>query len=66
MILLSADIFQHCFFHFQNILTEITSVSNSLDPNQAIYSVKRDLGPNCLNRLSSEHFQPSFHLVVNG
>ena len=41
-----ADIFQHYFF--QNILSGITLVSNSLDPELARHCVGPYLGPNCL------------------
>ena len=34
---------------FPNILSEISSVSNSLDQNHPQHSVGPDLGPNCLH-----------------
>ena len=30
------------------------TVSNSLDPDQALHSVRLDLGPNCLQKLSAD------------
>ena len=42
---LSAD-----YFFFQNTIR----VSNNLDPDQAKYFFRADLGPNCLQRLSVE------------
>ena len=41
----SADNFQNQLF--RKILSEIPSVSNSLDPDQARHFVGPDLGPNC-------------------
>ena len=52
-ILLSTDFFQNPLF--QNILSGIPSVSNSLDPDQAQYYVEPDLGSNCLQRLSADN-----------
>ena len=48
-----------CFFVFkinlfQKKKSDIPSVSNSLDPDQARYFVRPDLGPYCLQRLSSD------------
>ena len=39
---------------FRKILSEIPSVSQSLDPDQAQHFVGPDLGPNCLQRLSAD------------
>ena len=46
-----ADYFQNIFF---NILSGIPSVSYSLDPDQVHYFAWPDLGPNCLQMLSSD------------
>ena len=40
--------------YFSKILSGITSVSNSLNPDQARQNVGPDLGSNCLQRLSSD------------
>ena len=41
-------------FFFRKILSEeILSVSNNLDPDQALHFIEPDLGPNCLQRLSA-------------
>ena len=40
--------------YFSKILSGITSVSNSLNPDQARQNVGPDLGPNCLQRLSAD------------
>ena len=51
-------LFWHLLIFFQNdfekILSGIPSVSNSLDPGQARHYVGPDLGPNCLQRLSTD------------
>ena len=39
---------------FQNQLSGISSVSNSLDPDQAQHFVGIDLGTDCLQRLSAD------------
>ena len=49
----SAGNFRH--FFCQNILSRITSVSNSLDSDQARHSVGPDLGQNCLQRFSADN-----------
>ena len=52
LLLGSAD-----FFHdqpFTDILSEIPSESNSLDPDQAQHFVGPDLGTNCLQKLSAD------------
>ena len=46
LVLSSADF-------FFNSLRNTIRVSNSLDPDQAIFSVGPNLGPNCLQRLSA-------------
>ena len=50
------------FFLFQNKLKKnlsgILSVSNRLDPDQAPCFVWSDLGPNCLQRLSTDNKSP--------
>ena len=40
-------------FFSLKIPSEILSVSNSLDPDQDLHSVSPDLGPICLQRLST-------------
>ena len=52
----SAVIFHHNFF--ENILSAVTSMSYSLDPDQDRHSVSPDLGPNCLQRLLTEDKSP--------
>ena len=39
---------------FGKILSGISSVSSSLDSDQARHSVGPDLGPNCLQKLSAD------------
>ena len=51
-LLSSIDIFQNDFFFFKKFFQEYNQVSNSLYPDHAQYSVRPDLGPNCLQRLS--------------
>ena len=46
---LFADFFK---IFFRIIFSEIPSVSNSLDPDQARHFVVPDLDPNCLQRVS--------------
>ena len=48
----SADFFQNQLL--REILSQIPSVSNCLDPDQARHFVGPDLGPNCLQRLSAD------------
>ena len=45
--------FQNHLF-LQNLVSRITSVSNNLYPDQDRLLVGPDLGPNCLQRLSSD------------
>ena len=52
LFLSSADFFQNHFF--EKILSGKPSVSNSLDPDQALHFVGPDLGPNCLQKLSED------------
>ena len=42
-----------CFFQNQ-LFWKISSVSNSLDPDQARHFVRPDLSPNCLQRLLAD------------
>ena len=49
----SADFFQNQ--HFRKILSGISIVSNSFDPDQAQLFVRPDLGPNCLQIISRPH-----------
>ena len=51
IFLLSADIFQH--YLFKIFFLNNIRVSNSLDPDQDRHSVGPDLGPDCLQRLST-------------
>ena len=43
-----------CFFVFHQLFRKIHSMSNSLDPDRAGYFVGPDLGPNCLQRLTTD------------
>ena len=52
LLLSSADFFQHYFFFLQNFLSGIIAVLNSLDQNQAKYSVGPDLCPNCFQQMT--------------
>ena len=47
------DFFFNLIFSQKN-LSGISSMSNSLDPDQARHFVGPELGPNCLERLSSD------------
>ena len=38
---------------FSKIISGTLSVSNTLDPDQAQFSVEPNLGPNCLKKISS-------------
>ena len=51
--LLSADFFSKSTFS-KNYFKNNIRVSNSLDPDQAQHFVRPNLGPNCLQKLSSE------------
>ena len=61
-ILISFSIFKYCFFYsftlnycaIFNSLDATIKVSNSLDPDQAQHHVGPDVGPNCLQRLSTD------------
>ena len=53
LLLLSADFFSKLNFS-KNSFRKYIRVSKSLDPDQDKYSVGPDLGPNCLERLSTE------------
>ena len=44
---------KYILFSSADFFTETIRVSNSLDPDKARHSVGPDLGPNCLQRLSS-------------
>ena len=50
----SADLFSKTSV-FKTILSRKSSVSNSLDPDQARLFVGPDLGPNCLQMLSADN-----------
>ena len=50
----SADFFKTNIFDFFFMKTTRAKVSNALDPDQDRHSVGADLGPNCLQRLSTE------------
>ena len=52
LLLLSAYFFNINFF--KNSFENTIGVSNSLDPDQDQHSVGPDLGPNCLQRLSTD------------
>ena len=52
----SADFFSN--FFFLNSFRNTIRVSNSLDKDQDQYSVRPDLGPNCLQRLSADDKSP--------
>ena len=41
-------------FFIENSFRNTIRVSNNLDPDQARHFVGRDLGPNCLQRLSAD------------
>ena len=49
----SADFFQYSTF-LKNSFRNRIRVSNSLDPDRARHSVRPDLSPNCLRRLSAD------------
>ena len=51
LLLPSADFFQNIFFSKHSFMNTIR-VSNGLDQDQDRRSVRSDLGPNCLQRLS--------------
>ena len=55
LVLSSADFSKSIFS--KNSFRNAISVSNSLDPDQARHSVRPDLGPNCLQRLSADDTQ---------
>ena len=52
--LLSVDFFKIKLFRINSFRNTIR-VSNSLDPDQARHFVGPDLGPNCLQRLSTDN-----------
>ena len=39
-------------------------MSNSLDPDQAVCSVRPDLGPKCLQRLSADYTSCTLYMSV--
>ena len=49
----SADFFQNNFSQ-KKFFRNTIRVPNSLDPDQDLYCVGPDLGPNCLQRLSGD------------
>ena len=55
--LLSADFVSKSTF--LKTLSVIPSVSNTLDPDQAGHFVRPDLGPNCVQRLSTDYPSPN-------
>ena len=62
LFLSSVDFFQKCTFSKQILSQTLSSIreSNYLDPDQDQHIVSPDLGPNCLQRLSTD--DKSFHL----
>ena len=54
IFLSSADIFFQSHLFIKNSFRNTIRVSSSLNPDQARYFVKPDLGPNCLQRLSAD------------
>ena len=52
--LLSADFFSKSRFSKISFMYNTISGSNSLNTDQARHSVRPDLGPNCLQRLSAD------------
>ena len=62
-MLLLSSVFFGCFFFFQNKLfqkkfQEHYQSVNGLDPDQDLLSVGPDMGPNCLQRLSTDVKSP--------
>ena len=51
-------IFLKINFFKKNLLRNIVTVKNSLDPDQARHYVAPDLGPNCLQRFSADYMLP--------